>query len=206
MTATATMPTVAPTLAEQREQLEAELAQLQRQLHDGVDGALDRGDAAGALRFERRQAPTIKARIAELTTQLAGVDREIADVGRIARETAVAEQQQREEDESAAEKLRIRTEAQALLRAVATVLSRYRVSNIRHARAVAARTGRPELERSVFLRDSLGDFLAAFGDAVANWTAQPPGLQGPDTDLIRRISGPVGDALRLALSAFTENQ
>jgi len=199
-----TAPTATPTFAEQREQLKAELAQLQRQLHDGVDGALDRDDAAGALRFERRQAPTIKARIAELTTQLAGVDREIAEVGRIARETALAEQLRTALADAHEDYDRDRAAMERAATEFGVTVGQLRLASERVAQAEAELSRDPAVYRLALLRASATavEWVEAHGQALATWLGREPGAELPDRAFLVRITSPRGAALVAAYDAF----
>ena len=199
----ATVPALLPLreIVQQREGLQAELAQLQREaaaLPAQINAAIDAGDTATALRLERRRVPEVKARITELSAQLAALveperlagDRDFKQQGR--QDIERRESHQRETFWAL---------VRGLEETVGPLARKHRDATVAVGESRAALAGNPDLlGQEIKTRGGAG-FVLAFAERIAAWLDAQPGVD-LQLDILDRVTGPVGEAARRARDSF----
>jgi len=200
-----TAPAVAATLplgeiVQQREGLQAELAQLEREaaaLPAQINAAIDAGDTATALKLERRRVPHVKERIAALSAQLA----EVLEQERVTSKRDF-ERRRREALERAEGRQRATFWAAVKAdEAAAALWGEHRKETERVGQLRVDLTGNPDLlGQEIKTRGGAG-FVLAFAERIAAWLDAQPGVD-LQLDIIDRITGPLGEAARRARDSF----
>ncbi len=188
MTAATVGPETLTTSAEVRERIaaiEREAADLPAQ----IDAALDAGDTLTAQRLQYQRPRALEHEIAALRQQLATLDAQ----EQAAREAAAAEWRRRalagEESADAAECTQLWSQIDALTETAAR--HRTRVERI----AELKWPGDPERQRQEIAARCGGTLLQLVGETLGCWLGRDPRVQW-DVDILDRISGAQGDALR----------